>query len=98
MTPMQRTYAIAREATDAQQDVIKEMREKIEELCVERVELREAMRHMVRLDDPVVTGLVEALSRLVVIYESEYDEPPLRPAWIRWPLSAYEARVNEVWK
>ena len=159
MTPMQRTYAIAREATDAQQDVIQELRLEIASLtrgnetlhklmeeqlteianlkaggcarnqgstqfCAEAVDVGEKLgamqRHVelcrqivkcpddetlaewlkgfVRLDEPVVTGLVEALNRLVLIYESEYDEPPMRPGWLRNPLSAYEARVKDVGK
>lgn len=90
MTPLQRTHAIAREATDAQQDVIKEMREQIEELRVERVELREAMRHMVRFDDPVVTGLVDSV----------LDGMDARSTFAfrnaQAALSAYEARVKSI--
>lgn len=110
MTPMQRTYEIAREAANAQQDVIREMREQIEELCVERVELREAMRHMIRLDDPVVTGLVEALksaNKWVRRIDDRQDDLPgsfipfgTDPSGsvrgTRAALSAYEARVKEV--
>ena len=66
--------------------------------CPDDETLAEWLKGFVRLDDPVVTGSVEALNRLVLIYESEYDEPPMRPGWLRNPLSAYEARVKEVGK
>lgn len=145
MTPMQRTYAIAREATDAQQDVIQELRLEIASLtrgnetmhklmeeqlaeianlkaggcarnqgstqfCAEAVQLQEKMRHMVRLDDPVVTGLVEALksaNKWVVRIDDRQDDLPgsfipfgMDPSGsvrgTRDALSAYEARVKEV--
>ena len=107
MTPLQRTYAIAREATDAQQDVIKEMREQIEELREECTDLMEAMRHMIHLDDPVVAGLVDVLV-LVESHGRNHGSDPLTGEAcgcescenyfaINKALSAYEARVKSIW-
>lgn len=52
-------------------------------------ELREQMRHMVRLDDPVVTELVAAVRDASFGY---------RPMHAQKALAAYEARVKEVEK
>ena len=59
-------------------------------------ELRDQMRHMVRLDDPVVTGLVEAAKAA-----SHGNHPTLGQRHesnrlCQKALSAYEARVKEV--
>ena len=59
-------------------------------------ELRDQMRHMVRLDDPVVTGLVEAAKAA-----SHGNYPALGQRHesnrlCQKALSAYEARVKEV--
>lgn len=113
MTPLQRTYAIARDVTDAQQDVIKELRDEIS-ILREQIETRD--RHMnvcrgrtkcpadetlavwlkgfIRLDDPVVTALVEALECYAdssVGQPKDYDRATKA-------LSAYDARVKEVGK
>ena len=169
MTPMQRTYAIAREATDAQQDVIKELQLEIASLtrgnetlhklideqlteianlkaggcarnqgstqfCAEAVEVGEKLgtmqRHVelcrqivkcpddetlaewlkgfIRIDDPVVTGLVDVLV-LVESHGRNHGSDPLTGEAcgcescenyfaINKALSAYEARVKEVGK
>jgi hypothetical protein len=50
-------------------------------------ELENQMRHMVRLDDPVVTGLVDVLIRYHILNPSEEAKKA---------LSAYEARVKPI--
>ena len=107
MTPLQRTYAIAREATDAQQQIIQELRAEIARLqsggcarnqsttqfCAEAAQLQEQMRHMVRLDDPVVKWLAECVEAASTLNVSESDAENCRRAF-----AAYQARVKEVVK
>jgi len=105
MTPLQRTYAIAQEATDAQQDVIRELQAEIARLqaggcardqsttqfCAEAVALKEQMQHMVRLDDPVVTGLVDC-----VRYAADVTDFPKDARMFHHIIADYEALVKGV--
>ena len=95
-----------RKATDAQQQVIADLRHEISILrnkigaldrhmnacrkiskCPDDDTLAVWLKGCVRLDDPVVTGLVEAL-RYFATWESGLS--------VHRPLSAYEALVKEV--
>ena len=65
--------------------------------CPEDEALLIWLKGMVRLDDPMVTQLAEALRRMVLLYELEYDcQPAERPKWLKEAISAYEARMKEV--
>ena len=115
-----------RKATDAQQQIIQELRLEIASLtrgnetmhklideqlaeianlkaggcarnqgstqfCAEAVQLQGQMRHMVRIDDPVVTGLVGELRNFEQTCYSRDNYLQAHKA-----LSAYEARVKSI--
>ena len=99
-----------RKATDAQEQIIQELRAEVARLqaggcarnqsttqfCAEAVQLQEQMRHMVRLDDPVVTGLVEAAK---AASHGNYPALGQRNASNRLcqkAISAYEAQVKSI--